>query len=1171
MGHIHCSEHGDVNARTQVFEDPKNPCLLPPSSGYHRLENQLYRVEVHTGGTRDDATFKWSRDNGMVVTSIEQSDVNVVTVFDIGKDEVLGFAGGQWVEIVDAESTLKGTPHPLVQIDKVDPATRKITMQTSVAAFKNTPYLKLRRWDPTDNMAKTDGIEMTAGWLDLEGGIQVQFAQGSYRSGDYWLIPARTATGEIEWPPFEVPNTHPIPQPPIGIRHHYCRLALLKVQGGNLHLEDCREKFPPLTEICAEDVCFDNSACKLPEAKTVQEALDRLCAARDLRHHNKHLHGWGIVCGLQVVCGPDPGGQQRRHVTVRSGYAIDCEGNDILLEKDEPLDLLEMIEEQVTSPPSSPPDMGDREVCLLMELDREQKRRYRVEKYDPSSDSLQSLLAGTLLLDVYNDCIKPIQDFLQQQLTPPENEKDLPAGPVQQRLSALTNLLAQPINPEAGQHIFLSPREHAILHDFYTKLRALLQSETFCAMFENVRPFPTYPFRDLGMDTIFGKGQHTRLRLRPGGREAYTVGPGLNPLKPSTTLHRFDLERQVLIAQIDPIAGAPITGTQGDTGAGAVQDVAFSPDGRLIYMIASTRDDADTLFRVGVITPTAINWRPSVTICGVKLVTLATTAADRAQVYAIGLQKVTVTDPNNQQHTEVRGAGLYQINPDQVNPTMTPLVPFNAYGHLEISVDGRAFATAAPLNTQPTTYDRIRVIQLPAGTGIREILLGPAGRLTTGRDDIALHMRADNAQQDTLYSVVGPDSQGIKHILAHDIASGNQIAAIQVENTTIRLEPFGPTGMLLLTSEDGYCVRMLDMTTHRLIAGYLLPMQVGPIAIASDAPSRRVYVLNYASNTITTAAGALFSPEFRFRVDQLAAYRKAVLEAFADLLGGFLQYLKDCLCDHFLVNCPECTEDDKLYLACISIRHGQIYKVCNFSKRRYVKSFPTVDYWLSVIPIMPLLDRLIEQFCCSVLPNIFSRYRVPDFSEDRSQNPTTRVQVGSIREGIFAAQGSDILGMLSRAFDKGLTALGVVQDAMLRQPTALRLGATDPALASSNIMNQPIERSEALLRERGVEVERTTYDPSSTPNLTAKLAGFFRTPTPGTKVTLYEENGRVRYYSVADQATATEAAQLRGEVETLKAELARLQQTHLEAVTALGDLRTQVDSLVQRRPRRRTE
>ena len=32
----------------------------------------------------------------------------------------------------------------------------------------------------------------------------------------------------------------------------------------------------------------------------MQEALDRLCQLRDLRRHNKHLHGWGIVCGLQV-------------------------------------------------------------------------------------------------------------------------------------------------------------------------------------------------------------------------------------------------------------------------------------------------------------------------------------------------------------------------------------------------------------------------------------------------------------------------------------------------------------------------------------------------------------------------------------------------------------------------------------------------------------------------------------------------------------------------------------------------------------------------------------------------------------------------------------------------------------------------------------------------------
>jgi hypothetical protein len=713
-------------------------------------------------------------------------------------------------------------------------------------------------------------------------------------------------------------------------------------------------------------------------------------------------------------------------------------------------------------------------------------------------------------------------------------------------------------------------------------------------MFDNARSFPDYPFADIDMDTIFGRSLHGRLRLRPERREAYTVGPGVNPLTPSTTINRFDLERNVMIAQINPMAGADTATAATDTGAGSVQDVAFSPDGNRIYMIASSRDDADTFFRVGIITANAINWGAIVTICGVKLVTLATTPADRTHVYAIGLRRITITDDNGQSRTEVRGAGLYQINPDQVNPTMAPLLPFNAYGHLRISVDGRAFATAAPEETQPTTYDRVRVMQLPAGTLVRDILLG-----TTGADDIAILTRADRGRRETLYSVVGPDNQGIKHILAHNSATGapligadQQPIAIEVENTTIRLEIYVPTGMLLITSEDGYRVRMIDMQANQPVQDYMLPMQVGPIAIAADTPSQRVYVLNYASNTITTASGTLFTPSFRFPVDRLAAYRKAALEAFADLLGGFLQYVKDCLCDHFLVDCPDCTDDDKLYLACISIRNGQVYKVCNFSKRRYVKSFPTLAYWLSLVPVMPLLDRLIEQFCCSVLPNLFSRYTAPEYNQDTSQHSQARVSVGSVREGIFAMQGSDILGTLSRGFSQGRTALGVMQDALLRQPTAMRSGPADPAMVSSNIVNQPVERTEAFLRERGVAVERAPYNPASTPNLTANLAGFFRTPAPGTKVTLYEESGRVRYYSVSNQATVAETVHLRGEVESLKIELSHAQQTHHEALVArdqeilglraeieslrgdlsgLGELRAQVASLMQRRPRRRSE
>ncbi|MEK8145451.1 DUF6519 domain-containing protein [Streptomyces sp. M10(2022)] len=39
------------------------------------------------------------------------------------------------------------------------------------------------------------------GWLPLEDGVLVYFEPGrTYRSGDFWTVPARTATGSVEWP-----------------------------------------------------------------------------------------------------------------------------------------------------------------------------------------------------------------------------------------------------------------------------------------------------------------------------------------------------------------------------------------------------------------------------------------------------------------------------------------------------------------------------------------------------------------------------------------------------------------------------------------------------------------------------------------------------------------------------------------------------------------------------------------------------------------------------------------------------------------------------------------------------------------------------------------------------------------------------------------------------------
>lgn len=249
-----------MNARSQPPSNVDGPCVVPPTAGYRRLENQLYRVEVHTPGTRANATVKWSRDNGTVVTTIEKISGKEVTVHDLGPDDELGFASGKWVELTDDALELAGKAGQLVQIDTVSPSLRRVTLKTApTPLFAGTNgvdpdrHPKLRRWDQSGAVATANGVPMTTTWMPLEDGVEVKFDNNAFRVGDYWVIPARTATGELEWPPFEIPNAAPEAQPPRGIQHHFCRLALIGFDAGAKAwgiVDDCRKIFPPLTECC---------------------------------------------------------------------------------------------------------------------------------------------------------------------------------------------------------------------------------------------------------------------------------------------------------------------------------------------------------------------------------------------------------------------------------------------------------------------------------------------------------------------------------------------------------------------------------------------------------------------------------------------------------------------------------------------------------------------------------------------------------------------------------------------------------------------------------------------------------------------------------------------------------------------------------------------------------
>ncbi len=233
----------------------QGPCLPSPQAAYRGLENQLYRVEVHRGGPLANATFKWSRDNGSVLTRIVHVSGAVLTVDSLGPDANLGFAPLQWVEISDDSDAFGPTPNQpgqLRQIKFVDFEHRRITLtQPAPAVDTDNGHAKLRRWDHTDAAATEAGIAMSpGGWHSLENGIRVQFSEARpFVAGDFWLIPARTATGALEWPPCGGDGADC--QPARNTRIHRAPLACIDWEPncGGFVPHDCRDLFFPLTEL----------------------------------------------------------------------------------------------------------------------------------------------------------------------------------------------------------------------------------------------------------------------------------------------------------------------------------------------------------------------------------------------------------------------------------------------------------------------------------------------------------------------------------------------------------------------------------------------------------------------------------------------------------------------------------------------------------------------------------------------------------------------------------------------------------------------------------------------------------------------------------------------------------------------------------------------------------
>lgn len=1055
---------GQLAAEVEPDLTTKKPCVIPPGGGYRRLENQLYRVEIHDqGAAGGTATFKWSRDNGAIVSGWETtSATDTIRLKQPPRDQVMGFAPGQWVELTDDTNDLNATPGQLFEVSKLDGDLLKLKSNVPAGVFVRN--LKVRRWDSVNKLAVTTGA-----WLALEDGVRVRFTTGTYKTGDHWMIPARTATADVEWPR---PGGTAAFVSPHGIKHGYCRVGFVEFSGTAISFHDCRNLFPPLTEI---DRC-------------------------DLKLHNKHLHGKGVVCGLQVVCGGDG---KRETVTIKPGHAIDCEGTDILLKTPATFPVVARAKDLKLLDAA-----GTGEALLTLRADTEEKPVFDLQAAPAEpvglANIVKHLLEGTLWMDFFNDCLKPLVDFLRDALLTRDPADKSLVTIQEKRVLTVTNAYAHLSANLPNRRLWLSKEQHKLLQELYEGLVKFAgHSETFCAIADSFPEFPKFPFGARQIATGFVARRAEGAAVSPDGRFAALWGGTT-----AANLYVFDLAKGELVVD---------RAVEGAAGL-AVRDVAFAEFQKkpvAVVLSGNASRAVLTLLEAEKFTPVA----SPLLLDANSLLRIVTHSRRPGTV--LGVE---------------RGAGVHVLDLDKLSsgPLGGPQWKFPATGQLEIEAD-RACATATlPVAGGPApvagTYNAVVFATLRTGEDSFEneprLLQDTKKRPRSGDDGLTFGIAAG---QPVVHIAVNPaPGETAKGVLLLGGRGGSSVLDLALPLADDGTNTTGPValGASVGGGQVAYALKNRSQLVWaaadgtKFSAAQTIPAQAAPVALArSKAEGGLVLAVNQESQTLTLIGAKEF--ESAAVTDaQLDAYRDDVIAAFKALFLPLLQGIKDCLCQHLLLDCPECAENETLPLAKIEIRGGRVFHICNF-ERLEVLTFPKVKYWLSVVPVVPLVSFLVEKFCCWV------------FAQPAETDPATGARKTAATlspETVFGAAkllgSGDFKSVLSSNFLRAQTlTTHFLQDAG-RRAVLPASEAEKAAPKIGDVLEQNTDAASAALAAKGVNVAAVeSYDAALGSDRAKFSAGALPTTLKaGESVKLFTRGGKVAFYQVVSEPQAAEPA-----------------------------------------------
>jgi hypothetical protein len=297
----------------------------------------------------------------------------------------------------------------------------------------------------------------------------------------------------------------------------------------------------------------------------------------------------------------------------------------------------------------------------------------------------------------------------------------------------------------------------------------------------------------------------------------------------------------------------------------------------------------------------------------------------------------------------------------------------------------------------------------------------------------------------------------------------------------------------------------------------------------------RKFVLNlFASNGAITSCASVRAyqasacptpPNQQAGTATNAQYLASVQETIQASVLAIFEAFRECVCHALMPPCPTDPTDDRLILACLTVKDGAILDICNFGCRTFAGSFPSLFYWLSAVPILPLLKKLVDDFCCSAQKPNQQRPRI--LAHDTTASSPSALQK-TFMEGNFALpkQMLQHLGDLAQKFSFQHLEQSVPGD-QVNVATLVGMKTQDAARA--------LESQKVTFELRSI-VTRSEI-PFSTTTFTPFAAG-------GDHVVLYETDGSVVDAQPGWQnGSAKDVAELRTQMASMRSELDELKRT----------------------------